>query len=82
MGDIEVETTRIGINIMNYGTRLADYEMSELEQNVNIFAPILRKFYKLYYQKVKLMQYKKTKQNNMTTFNRIYKQPWEVKDSQ
>lgn len=28
-GDMEVETTSIEINIMNYSTRLANYEISE-----------------------------------------------------
>ena len=27
--DIEGETTSIGINVMNYSTRLADYEISD-----------------------------------------------------
>lgn len=68
---MEVETTSIEINIMNYRTRLADCEISECA-NVNIFASILRKKFKLYYQKVKLMYKNKTKQKkSMTTFNRI-----------
>lgn len=58
---MEVETTSIEINIMNYSTRLADYEIYECAKCKHICFNFKKKNFKLY-QKVKLMQYKKQKQ--------------------
>lgn len=60
-GDKEVETTSVEINSMK--NRLADFEYLNL-QYINVFASIVRKFYKLYYQRVKLMYYNPTTTKN------------------